>query len=919
MTQGFNLGNAHGSVTISTEGVRAAMQQAQNIFRDGLSAIGANMQAWGDQIASIGSNLTVLTAPFTAFAATGVRTAANFDATLTEIQARTGLTVDQMGRIRDTAIQLGADTVFSSQQAAEAFLQLITAGLSLEDAMALLPTVLDAAAASGESLGQTADVVTNIISSFGLSADQAINVVEAMSRAAASSPASMGQMGEAMAAAGGTASAFGVSMEDTAAIMAIFAQQGIRGAEAGTQFRSMVRNMYRPTEDVRGAWERLGVSLFDSEGRFRDINDVLVEANAALSLLPESEASEIITTIAGGYGMVGFNALRAGTSIAEMQDRMAGQASATDVAAARMGAFNGVIDSLRGSFETLQIEVMTPFMNDVLRPLAQHLTIIINRITEWVQANPELVSQILRVMSVLAALGPTLFAGGRMISAVGGLLTGLTSPIGMLIAAGAALYAAWETNFLGIRDFLEPVLAWLRDALQLFITGDFVGGMFGGAMEDSPIVSMILRIREVFETVFTDILNFIQSYVVPLFETFVTWFTQELLPAIGDVLVNQVFPVVESFFNFLAEAWEIVRPALENLARWFLEDALPAVMDFISGTVVPAIGEFIGFLAGIWEAVAPALLALLDWFINTGLPAIAGFIEQVWNDIILPFFNFLAAVWEQVAPALSSLFNWFVTEAWPQIRTVIEEVWRNIIEPAFGFLASVWEGVAPALQSLYSWFIESGLPAIRGVVEFFWHNLLEPVINLLRGIWDAVSPGVKALAEGFLAALGEVIRIAGEALRIIGEVIDRLGGIQQSAQQAGRDIAAGIQSGQISADQLTAGNMMSATTTAMEQEGGIWSLAAGAMRAFGIGRDMGGRGEAGQAYAIGTGAQPEVFIPDSAGTFIPNIDQVLAGAGGQQIVFEPGSVVIQANNPAEVEGAADMFVRRVREEWEARG
>ena len=147
---GFNLGNAHGTVTIDGSQVNAAINRTQRSFTSMTNMVGGNVQRLGGQMSGVGMQIMKMTAPMAMFGGVGLRTAMQFDTAMNAISARTGLTGAKLKEVEVLAMEMGAKTVFSSQQSADAMLQMLTAGLSVEEAMAALPNVLDAAAASGE-------------------------------------------------------------------------------------------------------------------------------------------------------------------------------------------------------------------------------------------------------------------------------------------------------------------------------------------------------------------------------------------------------------------------------------------------------------------------------------------------------------------------------------------------------------------------------------------------------------------------------------------------------------------------------------------------------------------------------------------------------------------------------------------------
>ncbi|MBZ0293562.1 MAG: phage tail tape measure protein, partial [Anaerolineae bacterium] len=189
--QGVNLGTAYASVEFHTKGIANSIQDTQKQFDSLLSSVGNNLKSLGDNFTSLGGALGKLTAPLAAFGAAGIKVAGDFDSAMAAISARTGLVGEDLETVRQFALQMGADTAFSAQQAADGFLQLLTSGQSAEEALATLPVVLDAAAASGEDLGRTADTITDIMAAFNLGVDDAASVVDSLARAASSSSADM--------------------------------------------------------------------------------------------------------------------------------------------------------------------------------------------------------------------------------------------------------------------------------------------------------------------------------------------------------------------------------------------------------------------------------------------------------------------------------------------------------------------------------------------------------------------------------------------------------------------------------------------------------------------------------------------------------------------------------------------------------
>jgi TP901 family phage tail tape measure protein len=612
--------------------------------------------------------MTLATAPILAFGVTGVRAAARFEDALVEIQARAGLTEDQLETVRTKALEIGRDTAFSAGQGAEALLQLTTAGLTTEQALASIDAVINGAAASGENLGLVADSVTNVMASFNLEAEESAMVVDAIAAASASSNATMNDLFQGFANVGGQARQFGLSVADTAAILATFSTNGIKGAEAGTQLRSMLRNMTRDTDDVTGTWERLNISLFTATGEARPLNQVMQELSVAMAGMSDQERINTLQTLGGAFGALGLGALTTGEGMDAIIARMDGATSAAEIAEARLSTFSGSLAFLRGSIETFQIEVLSPLMENVLQPIVKALADIVNQATEWVKVNPELAATIIKVLTALVAVGPTLFIVGKLISLIGTAIALLASPIGIVMIAIAALAIAWETNFLGIRDALEPVIAEIQN---------MIAALLAGVDPVRAVGDTIRRIfgRDVF-MVYINLVRIIRDTVLPALQNLANWFLSDVLPLVVAYITDIFIPLLLDMANFLIDLWRIVEPHLISLADWFLTTALPGIVGFVTDHVFPLFQELARLIGNLWDVVGPKLLEFAAWFLETALPRVIGYLDGPVTTAFNAIISVITTIVDGITGALD-LINRFI-ESGQNLGDIIPDLTPNI-------------------------------------------------------------------------------------------------------------------------------------------------------------------------------------------------------------------------------------------------
>ena len=512
-----SLGDIRATFTLDPSGVRKGIASAHGSLKQGLDGIdrtlAGSVARTGRRMQAIGRSGALLIAPFAALGTIGLKAAADFEEATAAISARAELTAAELEKVRQTAKDLGRDTVFSAQQAADAMLQLVTAGQTVDQALGMLPHILNLTAAAGGDLGTTADQVTNIMSIFRLEIEDTARVVDSLAAAAASSPADVNMLAQALEAGGGVARNLGIEIEQTSAILAIFARNGIKGSEAGTSLRSMLLAMTRPIPRVTASWEKLGTSLFDAEGNARDLNTVLAEMKVGLEGLPAEEVSTVLRSLGGTYGITALNALLASDGINAMVDTMDGQRKASEIAAERMNTFNQVINSLKGSVETLLITALTPFMQDVLKPMAKELIRVTNAVTNWVAENKGLATAgaiavlaltalfgaLLSIGTVMTLVAPGIAAAAGAFGALGIGISASLLPIALVVGAVGLLAAAFLTDFAGIRTTVEgvvqgviPLLRGLADSV-LTVLGGIVEGLTRFVSFAAGIVGSLAR------------------------------------------------------------------------------------------------------------------------------------------------------------------------------------------------------------------------------------------------------------------------------------------------------------------------------------------------------------------------------------------------------------------------------------------
>jgi TP901 family phage tail tape measure protein len=774
MSGAVNLGSAYGDFLVDTSGVEASLNKAfQTVERTAESAfarVGSHIQKAGDKLSSWGLSLTKLTAPITLMGAAGIKAFASFDEALTEIKARTGATADEMEKVKKVALEMGKSTKYSATEASEGMLQLLASGYDLTQTFEALPAVLNAAAAGNMDLGFTADAVTDVLAMFNLEAKDAAMVADVLAKASAASSAEINDLAQGFGNVGPIAAQFGLSVEETAAILAIFAENGVKGAEAGTQLKSMLTHLSSPTKEVQKTWAKLGLSLFDAYGAVKPIPQVLGELSAKLATMTDKERIQTTQALAGSFGQIGATILTSNMSIEEMVALMDQQAGAAEVARARMSSLNGMVKQFKNSIETMLITALGPLIDDYLKPGLKRVTQFVNQLTEWSNKNPKLTKRIVSMLAALSAVGPTLFAIGKALGIIGALVATLANPIAWLVLAVTGLAAAWESNFGGLRDALTPVRNALADVFywlqQAYTFGASSGGVFGGitaalralfyvyADGKTTFFSNILQALGVTEgaaqrvglaivgfkdrivAAFGQVVGFVRTSVIPTFGLLVTWLTTAFVPAVSKVILGSVLPLVRSFVYFLADAWRIVSPALANLYNWFVGSALPGILTFITNTALPALGKLIDFVSAIFTATSPYLLAFLDWFLNTGMPAVVTFINDTVIPAIQGFIDVVAGLDATDITAIGlALAAWIAPSVITGIAGLVASIGKLVLGLASTSLPMlVMLGLVAALATNFGGLKDAVIQVGEGIREKDTQKTLDGIVDALFAI-----------------------------------------------------------------------------------------------------------------------------------------------------------------------------------------
>lgn len=438
-------------------------QSTLNQLGEKLSAVGDKAKAVGSAMANVGKELSLkLTAPLTAMGVAITKTAMDFEAQMDRVGAIAGATGGEMEQLKKTAMELGASTSKSASEVAIGMENMAAMGFEVNEIMAAMPGIISAAEASGADMAQTADVVASSLNIWGLKATEASKVADILAQTANQSAADITDMQYALKYAGPPAAALGVSLEELSASIGIMSDSGMKGEQAGTTLRSALLSLLDPSEQNSKLMNKMGIEITDAQGNFVGLANLVDNLTKSMEGQTETQKAATLASLVGKEAVSGMLSLMAAgpDTIDLLTTSLENSAGASKEAADKMkDNLKGALEELGGAFETLSIQLGNLLM-PTIRNVAERIQSLVEKFSEL---TPSTQKAILAIGAIAAAIGPVLVVTGLLVSSVGSIagalgtaslavanaggmmavlgaaFTALTGPIGLTVAAIAAV------------------------------------------------------------------------------------------------------------------------------------------------------------------------------------------------------------------------------------------------------------------------------------------------------------------------------------------------------------------------------------------------------------------------------------------------------------------------------------------------
>lgn len=742
---------------------------------------------------------------------TAVSAAAEFERKLDFFGAVSGATQKEYDAIRQKAIQLGADTIYSANQIADSFVELSKSGVSTKDILdGIGEAVANLGASTDMPLADAAKSLTTILNTFGIAATDAVSVVDKLAGAANASSIDVQDLITTMTYAGASAKTAGISFEDVNNAIALLGERGIKGSKAGTGLRQMFDKLIAPTNQGANALKELGIVLDDGtnklltmEGGLKPIPQLLDILNGATANLSTSEKMDVLGRIFPITSLPTIlNLLDGGSAALARMNAEVGKTTALDVASQRLDNLSGDLEILRGNLDTLFINSGSNFQS-FARTIVQGLTDLVQGFIDLpagVQTAIFAISGIggaaligvgslgmfagalLNLIAMAKVLGPALTAvraaivsvtGALKLMAIAMLPPQLAIIIGILALVAAALTVFFTQTEQGRAiwaQFMAAIQAGIAAAMpvimQLVTT---VGGALVNAFNAvMPILANVISVvGGALATAFTQALPFILSLAQTL-GGFLSTALQAIVPLLGSVL-QALTPFIQAIIQVAAAVLQYFAPVADTLAQSAgqLATAFAPVAATFTSQLLPALSE----LGAAFSQIIAALMPIVVTVVTQLLPALSQLgmtvlqlVAQFLPLIAMLMGNLVPIIVQIVTTLLPPLMQLFM--ALVPIITQIVGIFAQLVGQLLGMLVPVLMQIITAIMPVLMAVFQAVVPIIQALATAF--------VPLIQTLVEALIPVIQFLLEVITTVFQAIAPIIDAALKIVVAIIQTI-------------------------------------------------------------------------------------------------------------------------------------------------
>lgn len=680
---------------------------------------GKQIQSAGKTITSVGSTLTkAITVPIAGVATAAVKTAADFEAAMSEVGAISGASAQDLATLTAKAKEMGATTSFSASESAEAMKYMAMAGWKTADMTAGIAGIMNLAAAAGEDLGTTSDIVTDGLTAFGMSAKESGRFADVMAAASTNANTNVTMLGESFKYCAATAGAMGYNIEDISVALGVMANAGIKGSTAGTTLKNVIANMAKPTDAQAAVMQKLGISLTDGSGNMKSFAEVMNNLRSSFNGLSETEKASYATTLAGKESMSGLLTIvnASAADFDKLTEAINGSSGSAEAMAAKM------LDNLKGQLTLLKsaVEGIAITIGDKLLPYLKKFVSWVQKAADYINnLSDAQVDSIMKWAAIAAAIPPIIMVFGKVVTMVGtvqrtfgtitktianfgGIIGTITSPAGIVIGVLAAIAVAAVLiikNWDQVKAFLQNVGNWFKNAFEK--AGFSVQG---------------------FKDKFTSIGNTVGSIagkISSFVKNIAGIFKKEFAGSVGEG-ADAAGGAFETIVGGAVAAFDTIVTAVDKGLK-----AFNAILEFFGGA-----------FTGNWDSAAQDFRNSIK---NIFPPDIAAGIINVFNTL-LPGIKAVAsgikATFTGLVQDVKKIFDGFTT-IFKGIGTMLKGIFSGDWKGALNGLKTIARGALSGLVNI----IKAPFKLIAGTVKGAINSFKS--LNIVKSIFTAVGNAIK--------------------------------------------------------------------------------------------------------------------------------------------------------------------------------
>lgn len=747
-----------------------------------------------------------------------VKKSRELEAQMSTVKAISNATTEDMTRLTDMAKHMGATTQFTAVEAGKALEYMAMAGWKTDQMLGGLPGIMNLAAASGEDLGQVSDIVTDALTAFNMTADQSGRFADVLAQASSNANTNVSMMGATFQKVAPVAGTLGYSVEDMSLGIGLMANASVKAETAGTSIKTALANMAKPTKQMQAYMDKYGISLTNADGSMKTFREVIDNLRSSLGGLSKTEKTAAATAIFGKESFAGMLAIvnASDADFKKVSDAVNNAAGAAErMAAIKLDNLEGDVTLLKSATDGLQTAIGDALL-PTFRAGTQQLTKFVSNLTEFINANPELVRTIVKVTAgLLAFKAAALTAKLGFLELKGGVLT--IQKVMALFKGKTALAGVEAVGFAGkVKGVAKSVTGYFSG---IGSAAGGVGRAFGQMFSGTKIGGVFSKIGGAAGGVFSKLFSGMGGVATRAFTGVAGTITNILgkagtavaagpLGKIGSVIgkgfgkigtliaplqklggailgpfsgiLGKVLPVV-GVISLIVAAVQILRDNLDKVREVVERVFGKAGLDVFNGIVdaITNIGDTIRniFTDGNLGGARQFLINLFGEEATGVIDGAITILQTVWN-ILSGFIEFVNTY---VRPIVEQIFSFIVGTVLPQIAQAFAE-WAPTIASILQGLAEVVSTIAtaimaviqflmPTIQSIIGVALETikgvvsgALTAIKGLVDVFagiftgdWTRVWEGVKSIFSGVWNSLKSIASGVLNGIIGLVNNVI------------------------------------------------------------------------------------------------------------------------------------------------------------------